>query len=50
MGCQCSCDTGKLCVFREEPSIPGAEGGREASLQIAQMLNLVFGKKMGVPF
>ena len=31
-------------------STPGAEGGREASLQIAQMLNLVFGKRVGVPF
>ena len=39
------------CVYLEKSqSTPGAEGGREASLQITQMLNLVFGKKVGVPF
>ena len=36
--------------LEKSQSISGAEGGREASLQIAQMLNLVFGKKVGVPF
>ena len=31
-------------------STPGAEGRREASLQLMQMLNLVFGKGVGVLF
>ena len=36
--------------LEKRQSTPGAEGGRETSLQKAQMLNLVFGKKVGVPF
>ena len=50
MGCQGSFDTGKLCVFGEEPKHPQGRGGREASLQIPQILNLVFGKKLSVWF
>ena len=36
--------------LEKSQSTPGAEGGRQASLQIAQILNFVFGKKVGVPF
>ena len=55
-----SCDTGKLKLsqiyirkfvyLEKSQSTPGAVGGGEASFQIAQMLNLVFRKKVGVPF
>ena len=36
--------------LEKSQSTPGVEGGTEASLQIMQVLNLVFGKKVGVPF
>ena len=36
--------------LQKSQSIPGAEWDREASLQIAQMLNLKFGKRVSVPF
>ena len=43
--------TQKSFVYLEKgQSPPGTEGGREASLQITQMLNFVFGKMVGVPF
>ena len=36
--------------LQKSQSIPGAEWDRVASLQIAQMLNLKFGKRVSVPF
>ena len=36
--------------LEKSQSTPGAEGGREASFQITQTRNLVFGKKVGVAF
>ena len=39
-----------FAYLEKSQSTPEAEWGREASLQIAQMLNPVFRKKMGVSF
>ena len=39
-----------FAYLEKSQSTPGADGGREASLQIAQILNPVFGKKLSVPF
>ena len=50
MGCQYSHGTGKLCVLEKSQRTSRPDGGKEASLQITQMLNLALGKKVCVPF